>query len=66
MLPRDDQIFLIESTSPIKSKKIKYFEDKTFTSKLQDYIFVPTQEPFDPKKFAEEKKIERERMEEEK
>ena len=62
MLPRDDQILLIESTSPIKSKKIKYFEDKTFTARLQDYVFVPTQEPFDPKKFAEEKKLERERM----
>ncbi|GAT79039.1 type IV secretion system component VirD4 [Ehrlichia ruminantium] len=48
MLPRDEQILLIESTYPIKSKKIKYFEDKNFTKKLLKSTFVPTQEPYDP------------------
>ena len=50
MLPRDEQILLIESTYPIKSKKIKYYEDKNFTKKLLKSTFVPTQEPYDPNK----------------
>ncbi len=49
-MPADDQIVLIESFPPIKSKKIKYYEDKFFTKKLLPPTFVPTQEPFDPKK----------------
>lgn len=48
-LPRDDQIVLIESFPPIRSKKIKYYEDKFFTSRLLPPTFVPTQTPFDPK-----------------
>ncbi|ACZ48798.1 type IV secretion system protein VirD4 [Anaplasma centrale str. Israel] len=48
MLPKDEQILLIESTYPIKSKKIKYYEDKFFTKKLLKSTFVPTQEPYDP------------------
>lgn len=47
-LPRDDQIVLIESFPPIRSKKIKYYEDKFFTSRLLPPTFVPTQTPFDP------------------
>jgi type IV secretion system protein VirD4 len=47
-LPRDDQIVLIESFPPIKSRKIKYYADKMFTSRLIPAIFVPTQKPFDP------------------
>ena len=49
-LPRDEQIVLIESMPPIRSKKIKYFSDKTFTKRLLPKVFVPTQEPYDPKK----------------
>lgn len=49
-LPKDEQIILIESFPPIKSKKIKYFQDKEFTAKLLPQTFVPTQEPYDPKK----------------
>ena len=49
-LPRDDQIVLIESMPPIKSKKIKYYEDKFFTKRLLPPTFIPTQEPFDPNK----------------
>lgn len=48
LLPKDEQIVLIESFPPIKSKKIKYFEDKDFTKKLLPQTFVPTQEPYDP------------------
>ncbi|WP_339046123.1 type IV secretory system conjugative DNA transfer family protein [Candidatus Mesenet endosymbiont of Agriotes lineatus] len=48
MLPRDEQIVLIESTYPIKSKKIQYYSDKTFMRKLLKKTFVPVQEPYDP------------------
>lgn len=51
-LPRDDQIVLIESFPPIRSKKIKYYEDRSFTSKLKPPSFVPTQEPYDPRKHS--------------
>ncbi len=44
-LPRDEQIILIESQPPIKSKKIFYFQDKFFTSKLLEKVVIPKQEP---------------------
>lgn len=50
LLPRDEQIVLIESFPPIKSKKIFYFKDKFFTQRLITPVFIPTQVPFDPKK----------------
>ncbi len=46
-LPRDEQIVLIESFPPIKSNKIKYFEDKFFTKRLLPQIFVPTQAAYE-------------------
>jgi len=49
-LPKDEQIVLIESFPPIKSQKIKYYEDKFFTSRLLPPTFVPTQEPYNPDK----------------
>jgi len=59
-LPRDEQIILIEATPPIKTKKIFYYKDPFFMSKVYDpknpaksgppTTFVPTQEPFDPRK----------------
>jgi type IV secretion system protein VirD4 len=49
-LPRDEQIVLIESFPPIKSDKIKYFEDKFFTKRLLPPTLIPTQEPYDPRK----------------
>jgi type IV secretion system protein VirD4 len=49
-LPRDEQIILIESHSPIKTKKIFYYKDKLFTKRLLPKIPVPTQEPYDPRK----------------
>jgi type IV secretion system protein VirD4 len=44
-LPRDEEIILIESQPPIKAKKIFYFKDKMFTSRLLPKIHVPKQEP---------------------
>lgn len=49
-LPRDEQIILIESHAPIKTKKIFYFKDKFFTKRLMPQIHVPEQEPYDPRK----------------
>lgn len=49
-LPRDEQILLIESKPPIKSKKIKYFEDSFFKKRLMKPIPIPQQEPYDPRK----------------
>nr|MBP9778362.1 type IV secretory system conjugative DNA transfer family protein [Rickettsiaceae bacterium] len=57
------QIILIESFPPIKSKKIKYFEDKFFTSRLLPPTFIPTQEPYDPKANNNVKKEEAESVE---
>ena len=53
LLPKDEQIVLIESFAPIKSKKIFYYSDKFFTQRLVPPVFVPTQVPFDPKKKDE-------------
>jgi type IV secretion system protein VirD4 len=54
LLPRDEQIVLIESFPPIKSKKIFYFKDKFFTKRLITPVFIPTQVPFDPRKKDKE------------
>ncbi|XGA08796.1 MAG: type IV secretory system conjugative DNA transfer family protein [Wolbachia endosymbiont of Xenopsylla cheopis] len=48
MLPRDEQIVLVESAYPIKSKKILYYSDKMFTRRLFKKTFIPMQEPYDP------------------
>lgn len=55
-LPRDEQIILIESTPPIKTKKIFYYQESFFKRRLLDPIDVPTQEPYDPRVLEEEKK----------
>lgn len=55
-MDKDMQLLFIEATPPIMSKKIKYFSDRLFKSRLLPETFVPIQEPFDPKKYAEEKK----------
>jgi len=49
-LPRDEQIILIESFAPIKTKKIFYFKDKFFTKRLLPKEPIPQQEPYDPRK----------------
>jgi type IV secretion system protein VirD4 len=52
-LPRDEQIILIESSPPIKSKKIKYYADPFFKKRLLKPIPIPQQEPFDIRKFRD-------------
>ena len=52
-LPRDEQVILIESNPPIKTKKIFYYEDKFFTKRLMPKTPVPVQEPYDPRKKTE-------------
>jgi len=47
-LPRDEQILLIESQPPVKCKKITYYNDKFFTSRLLPQIKIPHQEPYMP------------------
>lgn len=49
-LPRDEQILLIESSPPIKTKKIFYFQDKFFMKRVLPQLPVPQQEPYDPRK----------------
>ncbi len=48
-LPRDEQIILVESFSPIKCKKIFYYKDKFFMKRLLPMTAVPVQEPYDPR-----------------
>ena len=52
-LPRDEQIILIESKPPIKTKKIFYYKESFFTKRLMKPIALPQQEPYDPKKAKE-------------
>jgi len=49
-LPRDEQIILIESFAPIRTKKIFYFKDKFFKRRLLKREPIPVQEPYDPRK----------------
>ncbi len=49
-LPRDQQIILIESFPPIKTSKIVYYQDKTFTRRILPQEPIPQQEPYDPRK----------------
>jgi len=52
-LPKEDQIVLIESFPPIKSKKIIYYADNFFKSRLLPPISVPTQKPYEIDKFID-------------
>lgn len=63
-LPRDEQIILIESSPPFKCKKIMYYKDNFFKKRLLPKTFVPTQEPYDPRKL--EKKLEEKEQEKQK
>jgi type IV secretion system protein VirD4 len=49
-LDRDQQIILVEASPPIKTKKIFYYQDKLFTSRLWKQTVVPTQEIIDHKR----------------
>lgn len=62
-LPRDEQIVLIESYPPIKTRKIFYFQDPLFCKRAwgqnqfkqmtgPEPVPLPTQEPYDPRKKA--------------
>ncbi len=62
-LPRDEQIILVESQPPIKTKKIFYYKDPFFTKRLMPPAKVPVQEPYDPRK-AKEKVKEKEKPKE--
>jgi type IV secretion system protein VirD4 len=52
-LPRDEQIILIESQPPIKSKKILYYAHPLFKKRLMKPVPLPQQEPYDPRKHTE-------------
>ncbi len=54
MLPRDEQIVIIESFPPMKSKKIRWYEDSFFKSRILPPSSIPTQEPYDPSKLGSE------------
>ena len=47
-LSREEQILLIESQPPVKCKKITYYNDKFFTTRLLPKIKIPHQEPYMP------------------
>ena len=53
-LPRDEQIVLIESFPPIKSKKIQYYSDKFFTKRLLKPTEIPVQVAYSSPKVAAE------------
>lgn len=54
-LPKEEQIILVESSPPIKTKKILYYKDPFFTKRLLPQVEVPQQEPYDPKKVGKHK-----------
>ena len=53
-LDRDQQIILVEASPPIKTKKIFYYQDKLFTSRLWKQTVVPTQEIIDHKRKTQQ------------
>lgn len=55
-LPKDEQIILIEANPPIRCRKIYYFKDKLFTSRMLKPISIPKQEAYVPKKKKPEDK----------
>lgn len=57
-LPREEQIIIIEATPPIKTKKIRYYQQPFFTKRLMEKTDVPTQKGYDMEKFRHKKKDE--------
>lgn len=55
-MPRDEQIILIESQPPIRCKKIFYFKDKFFTSRLLKKTEIPKQLPYMPEHVGKKDK----------
>ena len=54
-LPKDQQIILVESSPPIKTRKIFYYKDPFFTKKLLPQIDIPQQDPYDPNAVGKKK-----------
>ena len=50
-LSRDQQIILVESSPPIKTRKILYYKDSFFTKRILKQVDVPQQEAYDPRKL---------------
>jgi type IV secretion system protein VirD4 len=54
-LPPDDELVLVSSLAPIRAKKLRYYEDRNFTSRVSsapvlgegDYLDVPAPRPND-------------------
>jgi type IV secretion system protein VirD4 len=54
-LPPDDELILVSSFAPIRAKKLRYYEDRNFTSRIADapalgegrYVDVPAPRPND-------------------
>ena len=54
-LPPDDELILVSSLAPIRAKKLRYYEDRNFTSRIADapalgdgrYVDVPAPRPND-------------------
>jgi type IV secretion system protein VirD4 len=55
-LDREQQIILIESSPPIKTRKIFYYKDPFFTKRLLPQTFVPQQDPYDPANVGKRRK----------
>ena len=47
-LDRADEIILVESQPPIRCKKIIYFKERLFTSRLLEKVEIPHQKPYMP------------------
>lgn len=47
-MPRDEEIILIESQPAIRAKKIFYFKERFFTSRLLKKTEIPKQKPYMP------------------
>ena len=59
-MAREDQIILIESQPPIRAKKIIYFKEKIFTTRLLKKTKIPVQEPYMPDRGKSKKEKEEE------
>ncbi|MDR3289791.1 MAG: type IV secretory system conjugative DNA transfer family protein [Rickettsiales bacterium] len=56
-LPKDEQIILVEASPPVKCKKIFYYKEEPFKSRLGfKQTDVPKQEPYIPKKKKQDEK----------
>lgn len=54
-LDKEQQIILVESSPPIKTRKIFYYKDPFFTKRLLPQIEIPQQDPYDPNTVGKRK-----------